>query len=72
MGKKEVEPIVYSIPDAARALGCSKSLVYDLAKANRLPHVHLSEKRVVIPITALEDYLKQETEGGGDGTTPKI
>ncbi len=55
--------LVYSIPEAAHALHCSKSLVYDLVKADKLPHVHLSEKRVVIPVTALEQYLKEQSEG---------
>jgi excisionase family DNA binding protein len=55
--------LVYSIPEAAHALHCSKSLVYDLVKADKLPHVHLSEKRVVIPVTALERYLKEQSEG---------
>jgi excisionase family DNA binding protein len=54
--------LVYSIPEAAHALHCSKSLVYDLVKANKLPHVHLSEKRVVIPVAALEQYLKEQSE----------
>jgi len=54
--------LVYSIPEAAHALHCSKSLVYDLVKANKLPHVHLSEKRVVIPVAALEKYLKEQSE----------
>jgi excisionase family DNA binding protein len=55
--------LVYSIPEAAHALHCSKSLVYDLVKANKLPHVHLSEKRVVIPVAALEQYLREQSEG---------
>ena len=55
--------LVYSIPEAAHALHCSKSLVYDLVQANKLPHVHLSEKRVVIPVAALEQYLKEQSEG---------
>jgi len=54
--------LVYSIPEAAHALHCSKSLVYDLVKADKLPHVHISEKRVVIPINALEQYLKEQSE----------
>jgi len=69
MAGKEIEPLVYSVPDAARALGCSKSLVYDLVKTDRLPHVHLSAKRVVIPRVALERYLLEQTEGS-NGSHP--
>ena len=58
--------LVYSIPEAAHALHCSKSLLYDLVKADKIPHVHLSEKRVVIPVAALEEYLRQQAKGGGE------
>ena len=62
MAKTAADRLVYSIPEAAHALHCSKSLLYDLVKANKVPHVHLSEKRVVIPVAALELYLKERSE----------
>jgi len=37
MEKTTAERLVYSIPEAAHALHCSKSLVYDLVKADKLP-----------------------------------
>jgi excisionase family DNA binding protein len=64
MQKTAADRLVYSIPEAAHALHCSKSLVYDLVKADKLPHVHLSAKRVVIPRSVLEHYLRERTEGG--------
>jgi len=63
MEKLKVERLVYSVPEAAHALHCSKSLVYDLVKADLLPHVHISKKRVVIPISSLERYLQVQIEG---------
>jgi excisionase family DNA binding protein len=62
MEKVVTDRLVYSIPEAAHALHCSKSLIYDLVKADKLPHVHISEKRVVIPVTALEHYLQTQIE----------
>jgi len=64
MEKTTSDRLVYSIPEAAHALHCSKSLVYDLVKADKIPHVHLSEKRVVIPVAVLELYLKEQSNGG--------
>ena len=64
MEKTTADRLVYSIPEAAHALHCSKRLLYDLVKADKIPHVHLSEKRVVIPVAALEIYLKTQSEGG--------
>ncbi len=66
MGKTTTDRLVYSIPEAAHALHCSKSLLYDLVKADKVPHVHLSEKRVVIPVAALELYLQNRSEGGSE------
>jgi len=66
MQKTATERLVYSIPEAAHALHCSKSLVYNLVKADKLPHVHLSEKRMVIPVTALERYLQEQSEGSNE------
>jgi len=62
MNENKAERLVYSIPEAAHMLHCSKSLLYDLVKADKLPHIHLSEKRVVIPKVALDLYLKLEIE----------
>lgn len=64
--KPSVERLVYSVPEAARALGCSRSLLYDLIKADKFPHVHLSEKRIVIPRAAVEAYLAERCEGNSN------
>jgi excisionase family DNA binding protein len=66
MEKTAADRLVYSIPEAAHALHCSRSLVYDLVEADKLPHVHLSEKRVVIQVAALERYLREQSEGGNE------
>lgn len=66
MEKTAANRLVYSIPEAAHALHCSKSLLYDLVKADKIPHVHLSEKRVVIPVAALDLYLKTQSEGSNE------
>jgi len=66
MEKITADRLVYSIPEAAHALHCSKGLVYDLVKADKLPHVHLSEKRVVIPVAALELYLRAQSESSNE------
>jgi len=66
MGKTTADRLVYYIPEAAQALHCSRSLVYDLVKADKLPHVHQSEKGVVIPVVALERYLQERSEASNE------
>lgn len=61
----ESERLCLSVPAAAKEVGLSKSLVYDLIKANQFPHVHWGEKRVTVPIEGLRTYLKRKTDGAG-------
>ncbi|WP_113675254.1 helix-turn-helix domain-containing protein [Vallitalea guaymasensis] len=48
----------YSIPEAAKILGISRSLCYNLASKGELPVLRLGERRMVIPRVALEKMLE--------------
>jgi excisionase family DNA binding protein len=39
--------LAYTIPQAARALGLSKSMIYDQLRANRLDSVKVSKRRII-------------------------
>ena len=57
------------IPTAARLLGCSRGLAYQMARDGRLPVIQLSARRVVVPLPALRrmlagEPLVEETEDG--------
>ena len=54
--------LVYSIPEAAYAVHCSKSLMYDLVAAGRIKSVHLSEKRRVILKSELLSFLQAQSQ----------
>ena len=53
----ETETMCLSVVEAARQIRVSKSLLFNLIKADRFPHVHIGEKRVVVPVAALKKYL---------------
>jgi len=53
-----------SVPSAARAVGLSKSLIYDLIGADRFPHVHFGAKRITVPIAALQRYIEEKAAEG--------
>lgn len=60
--------LTMTIPQAARALGISRGLAYELAKRDELPVkvIRLGNKRMVIPRQALETLLackQSEKEG---------
>ncbi len=57
------ETLCLSVAEAARECRLSKSLVYDLIKADRFPHCHFGEKRVVVPVDLLREYLREQAKG---------
>ena len=56
-------PLCLSVSEAARSCRLSKSLVYDLIRADLFPHCHFGEKRVVVPVDALRKYLAEQGAG---------
>jgi excisionase family DNA binding protein len=43
----EGPPIAYSVPQAARALGLSKTMIYDEMRANRLRSLKVGGRRII-------------------------
>jgi len=61
----EVVRLTLSIPEAAKALGISRGLAYDLARRGELPGIiKLGQKRVVVSRSAIEKLL----QGNGNET----
>ncbi len=56
--------LTMTIGDAAKALGCSRNLAYQLAREGRLPGViKLGSKRMVVSKAILNRVLNGETPG---------
>ena len=53
-----------SVPEAAKILGISRGLAYELARSGQLPVVRLG-RRLLVPKVALERMLAQ-TKTSGD------
>lgn len=53
------DTLTMTIPEAARALGISRGLAYELAKRDELPVkvIRIGNKRMVVPRQALETLL---------------
>ncbi len=49
--------LAYSVVETAKLLGCSKNTIYAMVEQKRIPHIWLTEHRVVIPKAALEKWL---------------
>ena len=61
---EDQERLCFSIPEAARMLGISRGLAYELARSGQIPVLRLG-KRLLVPKIALERMLGQ-TETPGD------
>jgi len=55
--KKEVECKTYTVPQAAQIIGVCSKLAYQMVTAGKLPCIRISDKKVVIPKAALEQWL---------------
>lgn len=51
------EPLTMSVKEAAKALGISRGLAYDLARQNKLPGVLRLGRRMVVSRKAINAFL---------------
>ena len=57
------EKLALSIAETAGRLGISKSLCYEMARTGQLPVLKCGQKRLVVPVRALELWLITQTKG---------
>lgn len=57
-----MEPIL-TVPEAARYLRISKAQVYFMIQKKQIPHIRLSERRVVIRLADLEAWVEGRKQG---------
>jgi excisionase family DNA binding protein len=62
-GGSTVEPLLYEVDEAARALRLSRTRIYELIRSKRLRTVKLGRRRL-IPVTALTEYVASLPEAG--------
>jgi excisionase family DNA binding protein len=58
-----VEPLLYEVDEAARALRLSRTRIYELIRSKRLRTVKLGRRRLV-PVAALTEYVASLPEAG--------
>lgn len=60
MARQEMDkPLAVTIEKAGQLLGISRNLAYQMAKEGKIPTVKLGEKRLLVPMVALENLLLQ-------------
>lgn len=52
------DPVALTVPQAAKRLGVSDWLLYDLIKKHKFPPARRVGRRIVIPVRALERWIE--------------
>lgn len=52
--------LVYTPGQLAEQFGCDPRIVDQLIRTGRLPHVRISQRKIVIPKTAVQEWLNDE------------
>ena len=60
--KNEFERRTYTVTEAAKIIGISRSLAYQMANEGKLPTILVGVRKKVIPKAALEQWLLDEVK----------
>lgn len=55
-----MDKLAYSIPEAATAIGVSKSYMYTLIKEGKIPYIKIGGRKIV-PKLSLEQWIQENT-----------
>ena len=59
-----MEKLAVSVTEAAKLISVSKSTAYSLVEQNIIPCVRIGEKRIIVPVKALQLWLERQSQGG--------
>lgn len=54
------EKLAISVDEMAEMLGCSRPIAYQMVHRVGFPAIHISERRIIIPLDALKHYLNEQ------------
>ena len=55
-----------NVPELAEVLGVSRPVAYQLVHQKGFPAIHVSPRRIVIPVQGLHRWLDEQAEKGGE------
>ena len=61
----KIEKLTLSVEEMANELGISRPIAYELIKREGFPAIRISERRIIIPVEALRDWLSTKAVEGG-------
>jgi len=61
----KVERLVATVEECAAMLSISRATAYMLVNTGRLPAIRISDRRLIVPIKALNELLASASKQGG-------
>lgn len=58
------EKLCYSVSEAATALGVGRNVMYTLCSRHDFPAIKIGERRIVVPINGLKQWIASQAQGG--------
>ena len=58
-----MERLTVTIPEVAKLLGIHKQAAYELAKKPGFPAIRVTERRIIVPVDKLHEWLDKEACG---------
>ena len=59
------EKLTLSVEEMANELGISRPIAYELIKRDGFPAIRISERRIIIPVEALRNWLNKNAGACG-------
>lgn len=56
------DKLAINVPELAKMLGVSRPVAYELTKREGFPAIRISERRIIIPVDKLNEWLAREAE----------
>ncbi len=56
--------LAVSVCEAAELIGVGKTTVYSLIEQKKFPYVRIGDKRIIVPVAGLQEWLKKQSGAG--------
>ena len=60
------DKLTVTVPEMAKLLGISRPLAYELAKREGFPAIRVSDRRILIPVDRLHEWLNNESSNSSE------
>ena len=57
-----MDKLAYNVPELAEALNIGRRAAYELVNRSDFPAIRLSERKIIIPVDGLKQWLERQAE----------